>query len=306
MPASVLASRCMNIQPMPPAEVAIDVKLVEALLREQHNDVASLPIVEAGEGWDNKLFRLGEDLVVRLPRRHAAATLIEHETRWLPVIAPKLPLPVPVPVRVGRPGCGFPWAWVVARWFPGAPAATVAGGLSASSAILLAQFLIALHRPAPTDAPVNAFRTSLPERSAVFVERLGRLGPSIENGRTMDVWRAALEAPEWPGPPVWIHGDLHPGNLVVNDGLLTAVIDFGDLTAGDPAVDLAVTWMLESTEAQAMFRDTLQQTGRRLDTAVWRRARGWALSLGVAYVANSLDNPRMASIGARTIAAVLS
>jgi aminoglycoside phosphotransferase (APT) family kinase protein len=296
----------MDIQPVPPAEVDIDVKLVEALLREQQADIASLPIIEAGEGWDNKLFRLGEDLVVRLPRRLAAATLIEHEMRWLPAIAPHLPLPVPVPVRVGRPGCGFPWAWVVAPWFPGTPAQTVAGGLSATSATLLAHFLIALHRPAPSDAPINPFRTSLPARSEVFLERLQRLGRSIDTERAMDVWREALDATQWPGLPVWTHGDLHPGNLVVNDGQLTAVIDFGDLTAGDPAVDLAVAWMLASTEAQAAFRNRLQQHGQRLDGAVWRRARGWALSLGLAYVVHSLDDRRMAAIGRRTMATVLS
>ena len=152
----------------------------------------------------------------------------------------------------------------------------------------------------------NPFRTALPSRSEVFVERLQRLGQSVDSGRAMEVWLGALDAPQWPGPPVWTHGDLHPGNLVVNNGQLTAVIDFGDLTAGDPAVDLAVAWMLAPTDAQAAFRDTLQQLGQRLDGAVWRRARGWALSLGLAYVVNSLDDPRMASIGRRTMATVLS
>ena len=302
----MIASLWMNIQRMPPAEVVIDVALVKGLLQEQHGDLASRPIVEAGEGWDNKLFRLGEDLVARLPRRQAAAILIEHEIRWLPVIAPNLPLPVPVPVRIGGAGRGFPWTWMVARWFPGASAATVAGGISVSSATLLARFLTALHRPAPPDAPVNAFRTSLQARSEVFVERLGRLGRSVENGRAMEIWRGALDAPAWAGGPVWTHGDLHPANLVVNEGELVAVVDFGDLTAGDPAVDLAVTWMLESAEAQAAFRDTLQRTDQRLDGDVWRRARGWALSLATALAVNSLDNPLMASIGRRTIAAALS
>lgn len=234
----------MNLHRMPDAEVAIDASVVRNLLREQHTDLASLPLIEAGEGWDNKLFRLGEDLLVRLPRRQASATLIEHEQRWLPVLAPRLPLRVPTPVRVGRPGCDFPWSWSVTPWFGGETAAALTGNHGEALAVQLGEFLTALHQPAPADAPSNPFRQSLASRSDAFLERLQRCGEHIERAPTLLVWEAALAAPVWSGPSIWIHGDLHPANLVMNAGRLSAVIDFGDLTAGDPAVDLSIAWML--------------------------------------------------------------
>jgi len=290
---------------MPSAEVAIDEALVRRLLQEQHEDLACRALVEAGEGWDNKLLRLGDDLLVRLPRRQAAADLIEHEQRWLPVLAPRLPVQVPVPIRVGRPGCGFPWAWSIVPWFAGQTAAETLSAPPAM-ALRLCEFLAALHQPAPADAPLNPFRTSLSTRSDVFVERLQRLGREIDQAAALKVWRAALGAARWGGPSVWLHGDLHPANLIVEHGELKAVIDFGDLTAGDPAVDLAVAWMLWPDHVGVMFTDMLHRAIYRVDASTWRRARGWALFLGVAYQSSSLDNRRMASVGRRTIAAVLA
>jgi aminoglycoside phosphotransferase (APT) family kinase protein len=296
----------MNLQRMPDAEVAIDASLALALVREQHEDLASLPLIEAGEGWDNKLFRLGDDLVVRFPRRHASAALIDKEQRWLPLLAPHLPLLVPAPVRVGRPGCGFPWSWSVTRWFGGETAASMTSGHTEASAILLGKFLTALHRPAPADAPSNPFRQSLASRADAFIDRLERCGGHIERASTLLVWQAALAAPVWSGPSTWIHGDLHPANLVMNAGRLTAVIDFGDLTAGDPAVDLSVAWMLWPASLRDMFRATVDRGTGWVDDAMWQRARGWAIHLGVAYLAHSLDNPVMGAIGFRTVAAALA
>lgn len=293
---------------MPPAEVAIDRDMVRALLREQHHDLASAPIVEAGEGWDNKQFRLGDDYVVRLPRRALAAPLIEHEHRWLPVLAPRLPIPVPVPLRVGRPGCGFPWAWSVGRWFEGETAARVGVPLNPeATAKQLAEFLAALHQPAPADAPVNPFRTSLRSRSEVLVERVAELGPRVDSTAVMALWQDVLAARAWRGPLMWLHGDLHPANLIVHDGRLAAVIDFGDVTSGDPAVDLAVVWMMGwPAPARRAFRTVLDARSPWMDEATWTRARGWALALGVAYLAHSLDNPIMEMIGERTVAAALT
>lgn len=299
-------SRDMTFQRMPDAEVAIDTSLVRTLLREQHGDLASLPLVEAGEGWDNKLFRLGNELVVRLPRRQVGAALIEHEQRWLPVLASRLTLPIPAPVRLGRPGCGFPWSWSVAPWFKGEPAATLTSGFTEAMAVQLGEFLAALHQPAPEDAPVNPFRTSLSSRSDAFIERLQRYGEHIEQMPALAVWRDALAAPAWSGPAVWVHGDVHPGNLLANAGGLAAVIDFGDLTAADPAVDLSVAWMLWPVYARDAFRATVNHRSRWVDDAMWRRARGWAVHLGLAHLAHSLDNPLMGAIGSRTVAAVLA
>ncbi len=290
---------------MPNAEVPITPDLVRELLREQHEDLASLAIVEAGEGWDNKQLRLGSEFVVRLPRRQAAVSLIEHEQHWLPLLAPQLPLPVPAPVRVGRPGCGFPWAWSVCPWFHGETAATATADPQALTE-QLAEFLAALHQPAPSDAPVNPFRTSLASRADVFCERLARVGRRLDGELAMAAWHAVVAEPDWHGPPVWLHGDLHPANLVVHEGRLRAVIDFGDLTAGDPAVDLAVAWMLWPGPLRRVFRTVVERTSVWINDATWRRARGWALALGVAYLAHSSNNPIMDGIGSRTVTAVLT
>ena len=143
-------------QTKPPAEFHIDARLVRALIAEQHSDLASLPIVEAGEGWDNRLFRLGDELLVRLPRRALSAAFVEHEQRWMPHLSPRLPLPVPVPLRAGRAGCGFPWSWSIAAWFPGASALHTPPKDIAHAAATLGAFLRALHKPAPQEAPGNA------------------------------------------------------------------------------------------------------------------------------------------------------
>lgn len=305
-PGNVLTSAPpMDIQRKPGAEVAADADLVRALLREQHADLAALPLVEAGEGWDNTLYRLGDDLVVRLPRREIAAGLIVHEHRWLPGLAPHLPLPVPAPVRVGRPGHGFPWAWSIVRWFEGDTGVNLKDGFTEAMAVQLAGFLAALHHPAPDDAPTNPFRTSLASRADAFAERLRRCGSDVDRTLAFAVWQDALHAPPWPGPRLWLHGDLHPGNLIVKDGRLAAVIDFGDLTAGDPAVDLAVAWMLWPEALRGVFRARVNRADPRIDDATWRRARGWAISLGVALLVNSLDDPPMMSMARRTIGAVL-
>ena len=148
----------MTTRAKPAAEVTIDPSIVRALLQEQHADLADLSLIEVGEGWDNKLFRLGDDLAVRMPRRAASAALIEHEQRWLPRLSPRLPLPVPAPLRVGRPGSGFPWSWSVVRWFPGQSALLAPPRDVATTAIALGRFLRALHQPAPEDAPHNPWR----------------------------------------------------------------------------------------------------------------------------------------------------
>jgi aminoglycoside phosphotransferase (APT) family kinase protein len=296
----------MNLQRMPDAEVTIDESLVRALLEEQHADLASRPLVDAGDGWDNRLFRLGNDLAVRLPRRQVAAALIEHEQRWLPELAPRLPLPVPTPVRRGRPGSGFPWVWSIQPWFDGQSAATLTAGLTDAMGVQLAEFVTSLHEPAPADAPPNPFRTSLSSRSGAFVDRLQRSGAYIEQSAALLVWREALAARPWSGPALWLHGDMHPANLLATSEQLTAVIDFGDLTAGDPAVDLSVAWMLWPGTVREVFRATIDRRSRWVDAATWRRARGWAVHLGLAYLAHSLDNPLMGAIGRRTVAAVVA
>ncbi len=169
----------------PPAEVTIDNRLVQTLLTEQHPDLANLPLTQVGEGWDNVLFRLGEDLAVRLPRRAASAPMIEHEQRWLPELARRLPLPVPTPIRMGRPGSGFPWSWSVVRWLPGMTAVAELRNPQAVAASL-GRFLRALHQPAPEDAPRSPFRSiPLDARTARLHEHLDQLGDVINRERVL-------------------------------------------------------------------------------------------------------------------------
>jgi aminoglycoside phosphotransferase (APT) family kinase protein len=287
----------------PAAEVDVDVPLVAALLRDQHPDLADLPLAIVASGWDNVVVRLGELLAVRLPRRAAAAALIEHEQRWLPEIAHRVAaiVPVPDPVRTGRPALGYPWSWSVVRWLPGTPAGERAGGVQVAEA--LAAFVELLHVPAPPDAPVNPVRAvPLATRSDSVLTRLATA--DVPRARELAaVWRTAAALPAYAGPPVWVHGDLHPFNVLVDtapDGgtRLSAVVDFGDVTAGDPAVDLATAWLTLDREARRTFR-----TRVAADDDTWERARAWAVSIGSAL--HLSDDRAFRAVARRVIGEVL-
>jgi aminoglycoside phosphotransferase (APT) family kinase protein len=292
---------------MPAAEVSVSPELVRRLLEAQQPDLAHLPVRLMAHGWDNIMYRLGDELAVRLPRRAAAAGLIVHEQRWLPVVAPRLPLPVPAPVRAGRAAPGHPWPWSVVPFLPGRLAAREPPADPADAALSLGGFLAALHAPAPPDAPANPNRgIPLAERAAVVAENLCVLGRLVDRGAATRAWQAAMATPAWDGAPVWVHGDLHPANILVHRGRISGVIDFGDITAGDPATDLSVAWMLLPTGCHRAFRDAYHAAGGPADgDDLWARARGWALALSLACLANSADNPLIAAIGRRTIGAVL-
>ncbi|SFF54355.1 aminoglycoside phosphotransferase family protein [Curtobacterium sp. YR515] len=287
----------------PAAEVDVDVPLVAALLRDQHPDLADLPLAIVASGWDNVVVRLGELLAVRLPRRAAAAALIEHEQRWLPEIAHRVAaiVPVPDPVRTGRPALGYPWSWSVVRWLPGTPAGERAGGVRVAEA--LAAFVELLHVPAPPDAPVNPVRAvPLATRSDSVLTRLATA--DVPRARELAaVWRTAAALPAYAGPPVWVHGDLHPFNVLVDtapDGgtRLSAVVDFGDVTAGDPAVDLATAWLTLDREARRTFRARVAA-----DDDTWERARAWAVSIGSAL--HLSDDRAFRAVAGRVIGEVL-
>lgn len=290
----------MKPSDMPAAEVEIDVGLVRALVAKQFPDLATNPVTLLSNGWDNASFRLGPHLIARLPRREMAVSLIEHEFRWLPILAPTLPLPVPVPEHRGRPGEGYPWPWLIVPFLEGTPAALADHVDLSVCAPLLASFLAALHRPAPPDHPVNPYRgTPLAARDEALRERLPLLGRQ-ERAVVTRQWEVALTASQHPGRPVWIHGDLHPLNVLVEGGAVSGIIDFGDITAGDPATDLAIVWSLLAS-AQDHFWSVYGE-----DESLRLRARGWAIHLGLAYLANSADNPVMERIGRVTIDAVIA
>ena len=292
---------------MPSAEVDLSAGLVRRLVAGQHPDLAGLRVEVLANGWDNVICRLGDDLAVRLPRRVAAAELIRHEQRWLPELAARLPLSIPAPVRVGRPALGYPWHWSIVPLLPGQIAELSPPADPVDAAVGLGRFLGALHEPAPADAPVNPFRgVPLANRTEVFESRLDRLAADVDVAAARLVWAEALAAPRWAGPPLWLHGDLHPANILVDRGRITGVIDFGDMTAGDPATDLSVAWALLPRAAHAAFRDAYEAAGGPASAAgIWLRARGWALGLALAILVSSADNAVMAAIARRSLAAVL-
>ena len=291
---------------MPRADVDIDVDLVHALLAEQHEDLAELPLTPLANGWDNVMMRLGEGLVVRLPRREVAARLVRHEQEWLPVLAPRLPLRVPVPVRLGIPGCGYPWAWSVIPYLPGKNAVQ-AGAHDDGVAESIGRFLGRLHRAALPEAPANPFRgVPLSERVGAFEKNVA-LVDAVHADAVRRAWEASLAAPPWTGQPVWLHGDLHPANILIDAGRASAVIDFGDLTSGDPATDLSVAWMLQPEGDHRRFWAAYRDTAAHVvDDALVARARGWALVLALVFLGSSPDDSLMATIGRATLTGVLS
>ncbi|WP_127130086.1 aminoglycoside phosphotransferase family protein [Georgenia sp. SYP-B2076] len=290
---------------VPAAELEIGEALVRRLLADQQPDLAGLPLRPHTNGWDNAILRLGPDLVVRLPRRAAAAQLIVNEQRWLPELAGRLPVQVPVPLRAGVPTGYYPWAWSVSPWVPGTPAAEVPARERGGAAETLAAFVAALHRPAPTDAPANPVRgVALVLRHGAVRERLA--GGSVPQAtRVAGLWDELSAEPAWHGPPLWLHGDLHPANMVLRDGALAAVIDFGDLTAGDPATDLATAWLTFDGQGRRRFMARLDELGG-YDAATWRRARGWALVLATALLAHADDAPVLGAVGHEALGEVLA
>lgn len=271
----------------PVADVDCTPALLRSLLAEQAPDLLELPITNVGAGWDNAMFRLGDELVARLPRRELGSHLILHEQRWLPEIAPLLPLPVPVPVVFGKPSGGYPWHWSISNWIEGERALGEIGTRWMAGPI--GDFLAHMHRPAPAEAPHNPYRgVPLWEREERqqqwFNELRGELDPKLHG-----LWTDLLETPPWEGVDVWMHGDMHPLNVLVRPPEVAGVIDFGDITSGDPASDLVIGWMLFDQEGRREFADATAG----YDDATWQRSRAWAVVLGTAFRMHSHDDPAM-------------
>jgi aminoglycoside phosphotransferase (APT) family kinase protein len=285
----------MTVQGIPPADWHIDVSLVRELLGEQHPDLAHLPIEPFASGWDNKMFQLGEALVVRMPRRVAAVGLLAREQRWLPELASRLPLPIPAPVRTGKPTPRYPAPWSVLPWLQGVAANEQP--CRANQAETLAQFLKRLHVPAAPDLPRNPVRgIPLRERAQIIEERLERVArkTKLVTPAIRAVWREALEAP-LDTQDTWLHGDLHARNVLVDRGKLSAVIDWGDLCRGDRATDLAAFWMLLPS---ARARAVAMKTYGDVPGGTWARARGWAVAFGAVLVDTGImDDPSYAAMG---------
>ena len=284
----------------------IDVELVRRLIAAQFSQWAHLSIkpVEPG-GWDNRAFRLGDRMSVRLPSAAAYVAQVEKEHRWLPEIGPRLPLPIPRPLAKGAPGEGYPWPWSVYGWLDGKPAeADLIVDITRFSRAL-AGFLVALQRIDATGGPPagqhNFHRGGpLVVYDAQTRAALSTLGGRVDTAAVEDVWAAALDS-EWQGKPVWVHGDMAWGNLLVQDGELYAIIDFGSSAVGDPACDLAIAWTQFFGESRQAFRAALP-----LDDETWARGRGWALWKALITVAGHDSNQRDAAKSWRVINEVVA
>lgn len=258
-------------------QVRIDSALVRRLVAAQLPEWAVLPVepVVPG-GWDNRTFRLGRDLSVRLPSGAAYVAQVAKEHAWLPKLAQRLPLPVPAPVALGAPGEGYPWPWSVYRWIDGDRVTPESALDRRALAVALADFLSALQRIDTAGGPPpgrhNFFRGGpLSVYDAETRHAIDVLGARVDGAAAAAIWREAMLAPR-SGPPVWLHGDVAASNLLVRQGRLCAVIDFGCCGIGDPSCDLAIAWTLFSGDSRTAFRDALP-----LDAAAWARGRGWAL-----------------------------
>jgi aminoglycoside phosphotransferase (APT) family kinase protein len=258
-------------------KAAITPVLVSDLVAAQFPEWAHLPVAAVElDGWDNTTFHLGEDLSVRLPSGDAYVLQVDKEHHWLPILAPKLPLPIPQPVARGAPGGGFPRPWSVYRWLAGKHATVEHVADLNRFATDLADFLVALYEIDPAGGPApgrhNFFRGGpLTTYDSEAREAISALGAEIDAGAATEVWEAALAA-TWHGPSVWIHGDVTASNLLVVDGRLSAVIDFGCSGVGDPACDVTIAWTFFHGDSREAFRERLP-----LDDGTWARGRGWAL-----------------------------
>ncbi len=283
-------------------EVATDVALVRRLVAEQFPEWTELP-VEALLPWgtDNALYRLGTDKVVRLPRIEWAAGGVARDFEWLPRLAPLLPVAIPVPIARGAPGEGYEWDWGVYPWLEGEtppPDADQPAALVGE----VAAFVRALRAVDVPDGPEGFRAGPLGPREEMVRDALAQLEGVIDTEAAAAAWEKARNVVEWDRPPVWLHGDLLPGNFLLRDGRLTGVIDWGGVGVGDPAAEMLAAWSLFDRAGRDEFRAQLE-----VDDATWERGRGWALSVGlIALPYYAETNPTLAATARRLIREVLS
>lgn len=291
---------------MPETRPAITADLVAELVAEQLPAWRHLPVTAVDrQGWDNRTFRLGDELAVRLPSATGYVPAVAKEDRWLPVLAPRLPVPIPVPLAVGRPSSRYPFPWSVRPWLPGEPldaGVEVDGRLVAED---VGAFLRAL-RAVPADggplAGSHSFRRGC--HPSVYDDDVGRAlaqrSGRVDSVRCRTIWAEALGT-SFAGPPVWFHGDVAPGNLLAAGRRLSAVIDFGTCGVGDPACDLVLAWTFLSPADRRVFRAAVE-----LPDDAWRRARGWALWKALITLADPAADRAQVAVQERALAAVLA
>ncbi|RWM05725.1 MAG: aminoglycoside phosphotransferase family protein [Mesorhizobium sp.] len=286
--------------------VDIDTDLVRRLVDAQFPEWRHLPVRPvASGGWDNRTFHLGDEMTARLPSAAPYSLQVEKEHRWLPRLAPLLPLPIPAPLAMGEPAEGYPWHWSVYRWIEGETAKTARIPDLRTFAVTLAEFIAALKRIDPTGGPVpgqhNFYRGGpLTVYDGEARQAIAALDGQVDTQAATKVWEAALAA-TWHGSPVWFHGDVASGNLLVEDGRLSAVIDFGTSGVGDPSCDLAIAWTFFEGESREAFRAAIA-----VDDATWARGRGWTLWKALITVAGHDANQAEVGRQRRVIDEVLA
>jgi len=286
---------------MPEAEIRIDKALVGSLIRSQFPKYADLSISKFANGWDNETYRLGEKMIIRLPRRSVAVPLLLHEQKWLPVISPLLPIAVPNMIHKGMPQEFYPWPWSITPFFSGKTCLESTFTNSNKEAERMAKFITCLHVKAPEDAPVNSSRgIPLSGRREAFEKHVFELKNQIDGPSITRIFEELMAIEQWQEPPVWLHGDLHALNIIVHQGEINAVIDWGDLCSGDPATDLGSAWYLFHKKDREIMKRHLSY-----DENTWLRGKGWALSYALVCLAYSNDNPKVHKMGSRLLDAVL-
>ena len=284
-------------------EVETDAGLVGRLLAAQFPHWADLPIQPVSSaGTDNALYRLGDEMLVRLPRIHWAVGNVEKEYHWLPKLAPHLPLAISVPLAKGEPGAGYPWPWTIYRWLAGEHTTIDSIVAPQQTALDLAGFITALQQIDATDGPPGGRGKPLALRDKDARQAIATLQDTIDSEAALAVWETALQAGTWDRDPVWFHGDLLPGNLLFQGDRLRAIIDFGTLGVGDPACDLMPAWNILPAESRGVFRAALG-----VDDATWERGRGWALWQALVFIPYYLHtNPVGVAYARRTLDEILA
>ncbi|WP_031477091.1 aminoglycoside phosphotransferase family protein [Streptomyces bicolor] len=295
---------------MHPDELDIDEELVSRLVAEQFPQWAGLAVVRvASAGTDNAMYRLGDDMVVRLPRLPGGARQIDKEHRWLPRMAPRLPLAVPTPLAKGEPGAGYGLPWGVYEWLDGENAYDAPLTELRDAAAQLGRFVAALRTVDAVGGPPSWRGNPVIKNDAHVRTAIRELGAAglLDPEVAAAVWEETLRLPQWDAAPVWLHGDLLPGNLLTCSGRLTAVIDFGGIGVGDPAADTLAAWAVFDAGTREVFRAAAD-----VDDATWARGQGWALCFGLmaehyyGELCGNGTNPVLAEVGRRTVGEVLA
>lgn len=284
-------------------ELDIDTHLVHQLLHLQFPQWADLPLEAIGaHGGDNRVFRLGKNMVIRLPRIKKSVISLENDCQWLGYLAPHLPIPIPTLIAKADPSSFYPWPWMISKWIPGDHPTVESLRAPNDFTQQIAFFIKALHHIAASQGPISSRGRTLLQRDVETRECLNTLSSVVDTAALLPIWEEALAAPSWDKPGVWVHGDLSPLNILVTGTKLAAVLDFGLIGIGDPACDLYVAWCLLAASERPIFR-----TAVGVDDATWTRGRGWALSIALSQLSYYQDtNPKLIATASHVIHEILA